>query len=247
MHYLYKITDAANNKVYIGQSNKETERWRQHKYFARQDEPVQYIHRAMKKYGIENFIYEVIAQCLTQEDADETEIKLIKQYDSQNKEHGYNVARGGDHAWNAGLPSELQPMYGKHQSDYQKQRMSEVHKGSAKPLHTDEWKQNMSEVMSGRISPMLGKKQSEYQKQRVSEANVGNKHRLGTILTEDHKQKISLSLSGENSPLAKLTWDKVNSIRAEFAAGISRSILTQKYDVSRDTINRILRNNIWKI
>jgi len=92
MHYLYRITDALNNKIYIGQSNKETERWRQHKYLARQNEPVQYIHRAIKKYGVENFTYEVIAQCLTQEDADETEILLIKQYDSRNKDKGYNVA-----------------------------------------------------------------------------------------------------------------------------------------------------------
>ena len=117
MHYLYRIANTLNNKVYIGQSNKETERWRQHKYFARNPEITgQYIHRAMAKHGIDNFTYEVIATCQTQENADELEIILIKQYDSCNKEFGYNVAPGGDHVWNAGLPKEQQPMYGKKQS-----------------------------------------------------------------------------------------------------------------------------------
>jgi len=149
MHYLYKITNTLNNKVYIGQSNKENERWRQHKYFARQDEPIQYIHRAMKKYGVEYFVYEVIAMCRTQKDADETEILLIKSHDSRNKKYGYNVASGGDHAWNAGLPSEQQPMYGKKQSEHFKQRMSEVHSGKIAP-HTEQWRIDMSKKMTGR-------------------------------------------------------------------------------------------------
>jgi hypothetical protein len=48
-----------NQKIYIGQSNKETERWRQHQYLARQENPIQYIHRAIKKHGINNFTISV--------------------------------------------------------------------------------------------------------------------------------------------------------------------------------------------
>lgn len=149
MHYLYRIMDTLSGKVYIGQSNKENERWRQHKYFARQEEPIQYIHRAMKKYGIENFIYEIIAMCRTQEDADKTEIEIIKQYDSRNKEYGYNVAPGGDHAWNVGLPSELQPMYGKHHTEESRKKISESNMGKIAP-HTEQWKIDMSKKMTGR-------------------------------------------------------------------------------------------------
>src|SRR5271155_6217700 len=148
MHYLYRITNTINGKVYIGQSNKETERWRQHKWFAKQETPLQYIHHAMAKYGISNFIYEVIATCKTPEDADELEILLINQYDSRNKENGYNISSGGDVSWNRGLPKEQQPMYGKKQSEYFIVRMTEVHAGKAKP-HTKEWSEKVSASLMG--------------------------------------------------------------------------------------------------
>jgi GIY-YIG catalytic domain. len=65
MHYLYRITNQLNGKVYIGQSNNKR-RWSQHKYFAKHPEQTgQYIHNAMAKYGVENFIFEVIATCKT--------------------------------------------------------------------------------------------------------------------------------------------------------------------------------------
>ena len=96
MYYLYIITDKLNNKVYIGQTINEKRRWRAHKSFAKNPEQTgQYIHRAMAKYGINNFIYEIIATCRTQEGADETEKQLIKQYDSRNPIKGYNVAPTG--------------------------------------------------------------------------------------------------------------------------------------------------------
>jgi group I intron endonuclease len=152
MHRLYKITNTLNNKVYIGQSNNEIRRWRQHTRFAKQERPLQYVHRAMAKYGIDNFVCEVIAMCLTQEDADEAEIQLIKQYDSQNKGKGYNIASGGDHPWNAGLPKEQQPMYGKKQSEYFIARMTEVHGGKTF-VHSENTKNQISRALLGRHRP----------------------------------------------------------------------------------------------
>lgn len=96
MHYLYRITNQLNKKIYIGQTVDARKRWGAHKSKSKTDSPVQYISRAMAKYGIENFIYEIIATCQTQEDADETESFLITQYNSRNKEFGYNVKPGGN-------------------------------------------------------------------------------------------------------------------------------------------------------
>jgi group I intron endonuclease len=98
MHYLYTITNTLNNKVYIGQTVDNKKRWMQHKAYAKHPEKTgQYIHRAMAKYGIENFTFEIIAACQTQEDANETESVLINQYDSRNKECGYNLMIGGSY------------------------------------------------------------------------------------------------------------------------------------------------------
>jgi group I intron endonuclease len=238
MHYLYRITDIVNNKIYIGQSNKKTERWRQHKYFARQDEPIQYIHRAMKKYGVDNFIYEVIATCKTQEDADCLEIELIKQYDSQNKECGYNVARGGDHAWNAGLPKDQQPMYGKLHSEESKRKISESNMGKEMPPHTDEWKENMSKIMTDRKIIWVDK----IVKTRI--ANDSYHH------SDETKKKMSVSQkgnqAGEKHPRAKLMYIQVELIRKEYATvKITKTALGKKFGVSRTMISNIVKNKNW--
>lgn len=97
MHYLYKITNQLNGKVYIGQSNDPEYRWKQHKYDSQRVNPIQYIHRAIAKHNILNFIFEIIAGCKTQEDADLIEDQLINRYDSRNKAKGYNLRAGGSH------------------------------------------------------------------------------------------------------------------------------------------------------
>jgi group I intron endonuclease len=173
MHYIYRIVNVLDGKIYIGQSNKEIERWRQHKYFARQENPIQYVHRAMKKYGVDNFVYEIIAVCKTQEDADYIEELVIKQCDSRNKENGYNIALGGNHAWNAGLPVNEQPMYGKHHTKESKKKISDAQLGVPKPLHTEQTKKKMSE--SGR-----GKPKSKEWKQKHS----GENHHLAKLTTK---------------------------------------------------------------
>ena len=106
MHYLYRITNQLNGKVYIGQSNSKR-RWSQHKYFARHPEQTgQYIHYAMAKYGVDNFVFETIATCKTQEDTDEVESLLIIQYDSRNKNKGYNLRIGGTEGGRGAISDE---------------------------------------------------------------------------------------------------------------------------------------------
>jgi group I intron endonuclease len=68
MYYLYCITILINNKVYVGQSVDNKVRWRQHKYFSKNPgKSGQYIHRAMNKYGIENFKFDIVAISTTQD------------------------------------------------------------------------------------------------------------------------------------------------------------------------------------
>lgn len=50
----------------------------------------------------------------------------------------------------------------------------------------------------------------------------------------------------ENLRTAKLTWEKVNEIRQRGNKGEKASKLAKEFDVSFSTINRILKNKIWK-
>ena len=95
MHYLYCITNLLNNKVYIGQTIMPEKRWTNHKYDSKKEKPPEYIHRAMAKYGVDNFTFKIIDFAFNRWQADCIEENLIKLYDSINKEKGYNLASGG--------------------------------------------------------------------------------------------------------------------------------------------------------
>src|ERR1700733_7991093 len=122
MHYLYKITNIANQKIYIGQTIAKDKRWKSHKYLAKYPEKSgQYIHRTMAKYGIESFVYEIIASCKTQEDANAAEALLIIQYDSRNPKIGYNIKPGGD-AWDEEMRKYISQKIIQHYQDHPEDR-----------------------------------------------------------------------------------------------------------------------------
>jgi len=91
---IYKITNKINGKVYIGQTIKSlSSRFKTHlneKYqkFA--------IHRAIEKYGKENFDIVQIDSAVTKEDLNKKEIYWISFYNSMNKDFGYNLKEGGN-------------------------------------------------------------------------------------------------------------------------------------------------------
>ena len=90
---IYKITNQINGKCYIGQSVSIKRRWQEHYRFnSREQDTV--IHQAFKKYGIENFSFEILEEC-SQNQLDDLEIKWIAYFDSQNPNKGYNRTSGG--------------------------------------------------------------------------------------------------------------------------------------------------------
>lgn len=93
---IYKITNIINNKIYIDQSINIAERWYQHKSKAFNENELGYnsaIHYAFRKYGIENFVFEIIEECKTSE-LDFKERYWIQYYNSLSP-NGYNILEGG--------------------------------------------------------------------------------------------------------------------------------------------------------
>lgn len=96
---LYKITNQINGKIYIGQAADVSKRWSDHRRAVKLNKPTQVVHYAMIKHGLDNFEFEVIACCKTQDDANDTETELVKQYNSFIKNgNGYNATLGGMNA-----------------------------------------------------------------------------------------------------------------------------------------------------
>lgn len=89
--YIYQITNLINNKIYIGQTNNIAKRWSNHKCC---NSPNMVIAKAIKKYGIENFKFEVLYRNIPIEQIDDLEQKVIKEKNCRVP-NGYNVAQGG--------------------------------------------------------------------------------------------------------------------------------------------------------
>lgn len=87
---IYKIINAINNKIYIGQTTKDlNERLRQHISKALQNKDNNHFHSAIRKYGKENFIIELLEDNVSIENLLDREEHYIKQFDSVNS--GYNM------------------------------------------------------------------------------------------------------------------------------------------------------------
>lgn len=96
MGYIYKITNKINNKCYIGQTRRNdiSLRWNEHKRKSKYKDNM-VIYKAFRKYGIENFIFEVLEKC-SKEKLNEREIFWINKFNSNDKNYGYNSTIGGN-------------------------------------------------------------------------------------------------------------------------------------------------------
>ena len=93
---IYKIQNAINGKCYIGQSRNIKHRWQAHKHAHNNPKAANYnvpLYCAMRKYGIDNFQFDVLQECTVAE-LNHLEQVYIKAYDSFW--NGYNCSFGGD-------------------------------------------------------------------------------------------------------------------------------------------------------
>lgn len=93
MNTVYKILNLKNNKVYIGSSSDVEKRWKQHKQSSKNPKDPKYnypLYNAFRKYGIENFSFEIIENNFsTREEMENYEKEMIIKYNSLLP-NGYN-------------------------------------------------------------------------------------------------------------------------------------------------------------
>lgn len=96
---IYKITNKENGHMYIGLSKNIERRFSDHKTKAlnskKQDDLDKVLYKAMRKYGVDNFTYEIIEEC-PEEQLKEREIYWIKYYNTYEDRNHYNETPGGD-------------------------------------------------------------------------------------------------------------------------------------------------------
>jgi group I intron endonuclease len=167
---IYSITNNLNRKRYIGFTGNFRVRKNKHKDLSRRGS-LQAIHHAIRKYGWENFSWEILFESSDREQTlNVKEPEFIKLYQTQNPKYGYNQTAGGEHYV---------------LSEEARHKISLSKLGKKRPPH----------VIEALRRANFGTKQSEERKARQSELL---RHRYdhkpnpmkGRKLTEPHKQKL---------------------------------------------------------
>lgn len=91
---IYKITNKQNGKIYIGQTiNSLQDRWKRHQNDALNNIIDTHFARAIRYYGVDNFIPEIIDTATTQEELTKKEYYWINYYNAT--QDGYNENNDG--------------------------------------------------------------------------------------------------------------------------------------------------------
>ncbi len=150
---IYKILNLINNKIYVGSSINISVRITSHKLNLRKNKHCNtHLQYSYNKYGIENFIYEVIEYC------DENlllkkEEYYINYFKCLDINKGYNIS-----SFSNGR---------KRHSKTTIEKISNAHKGKKKVI-SEEWRKNISKANKGR-------KNSNIHKENIRKSKIGIK------------------------------------------------------------------------
>lgn len=184
MKYLiYKITNKINGKIYIGA----------HKMTADSDNYMgsgKHLKLAQAKYGIENFLKEVIYEFDTKEEMYQKESELVTE-EFVKRSDTYNLKVGGEGGWDWINSGAVSKFHGKHHTDETKQKLRER---ASKYRHTDESKTKLKENSWFRTNPESARLHIE------KLAKIASRP-----MSEEHRRKISEAVKNapNNVPIIK--------------------------------------------
>lgn len=224
MGIIYRFTNLVNNKKYVGQSiNEDGSRYRNHMSAVYNQNNSEYnspLHRAMRKYGKENFKYEILISGISDIDLlNQLEIYYIQENDSLIP-NGYNIEIGGKNYSRPKTQEEKEKLtWG--QAKLTKEEIVELRlayqrKESPKKIYDEKYKDRL-----------------HYN----SFLNIWSGRRYKNIMPEII----------ENGRHTRLTQEQVDQIRELYKMGnTSYQKLADKFGVSKGTIADIISNRTWK-
>lgn len=224
MGIIYCFTNLINNKKYVGQSiRNDNTRYNNHICSCKYESNSEYnspLHRAIRKYGLENFKYEILAKDI--EDINllnNLEIYYIQKLNSLIP-NGYNIESGGK---NCSKPKSLE----------QKEKLT-----WAQAKLTEEEIIELRKAYMNKESPK--KIYDEKYKNRLhynSFLNIWSGRRYQNIMPEVL----------EKGRHTKMTQEKADEIRKIYSEEkISYQKLADRFNISKSTVADIIHNRTWK-
>ena len=164
---IYKVTNKINGKIYIGQTIRTLEQRKWQHLNAAKGGCKTHFYNAIRKYGEDNFIFEVIDEASTLVELNELERYYIKKFDCIN--NGYNMVDGGNN----------NVMF-----------LDEVKQHHLDAMRSDDTKAKISASMKQyrREHPW-----TEEQRHKFAISKYGNKNFAGHKLTDSHKDALNKS------------------------------------------------------
>jgi group I intron endonuclease len=173
---IYKVTNLINNKIYIGKTISSLDnRKKQHESAVKRNKYKCVFHDAIRKYGGENFCWEVLDTVMFSDLLLDLEKFYIKKY-SCKVPNGYNMTNGGDGC------------SGRHLSEETKKKIGNSGRG----------KHTISEGLRKKLSEKIGEKHHWYgcHHSEISRKKIGDGNR-GKIRSEETKKQYSISHKGK--------------------------------------------------
>jgi group I intron endonuclease len=119
---IYVIRNLRNGKVYVGQTSQFLDQRKSEHIWEFNNGPKdRKLYKAIEKYGIKNFVFEIVCNSLDDKFLNELEVHFIKEFDSTNK--GYNMICEGNAA----------------QTIESRKKISQKLKGRSIPWHHKTW------------------------------------------------------------------------------------------------------------
>lgn len=171
---IYKIT-SPSGKVYIGQSRDIERRFRNYKNLRCKNQKKLYA--SLKKYGVDNHIFEIMCELLensSQEELNSKEIEWWKFY----IDNGFEVMNIKEPGSNGRLSKETI------------EKIRKIHIGRKL---SDESKEKIR-------NSLLGKKHSPERCEKMSKSLIGKTLGISKPMSEETKEKISKTLKGKKMP-----------------------------------------------
>lgn len=182
MGYIYLITNKITGMKYVGQTKRDIEkRFKEHCFIASNTERNLHLYNSMRKYGIENFSFDVLEEDVAECDLDDRERYYIEKYDTFK--NGYNYTEGGGGMRGYHHSEETRRKFGKSISKVMwrintPERAAKISATQKGRKFTEEHKQHIRESIGDRYgenNPFFGKQHSEETKSKISFANAEHK------------------------------------------------------------------------
>lgn len=224
MSIIYCYTNLLNNKKYVGQTKNPNQRKAAHKSCSFNKESPDYntpFHRAIRKYGIENFSYEILAEKDNQDKINELEKYYIQKLNCQVP-NGYNILEGGQNSSKPPMSEE-----------------DKIH------LCMLEGKLTEDEVRFLRIAYKNHESPTQIYKEKYS--NLMHFNSFLNIWSGQKYKHIMPEVFEEKYRHTKLTKEIVYKIKIDLKnTNLSYKKLAEKYNISKSTIADIAKGRTWK-